>query len=173
MGSLYCATPLPTFVEDICANEAGRILAAVLMRSDHFITDPTVKGQWDANILEGKVVIIKNVRGERPKSTDVTEDGFGRQQTQSISRDFTAQYFHPDVIGNEDFYEVLNQDRAHSFWYYTQDNRIWDTGNAIANFDADAPVPIGLNSQIMWDVAVSWSGTKIPKGFAAPAGIFE
>ena len=77
MSILYCNTPLPTYVEDLCANEPGRIIAIALMGSDHTVTDPTDQSQWTSNIADGKVVIIKGVRGDRPKSTPVTSEGWG------------------------------------------------------------------------------------------------
>lgn len=168
MGSLYCADPIPAFQEDICANEEGRIIAVAIVRSDaNVITDQTTLGTWQADIAAGRVIIIKNVRGTKPKSSAVDVDGFGRTQTISVSRDFTAQYFHPDVVGNEDFYNVLNYDRAHHFWYYTQGQLIWDSGDAFANFNGDHIVEEGLNTFIMFDVEVSWSGKDIPISFNA------
>ena len=82
--SLYCDTPLPVFAEDICANEEGRIIASVLLRSDHAITDPTSKAQWDAGLANGTVVIIKNVKGSKPKGSPVQVDGYGRQKTRTV-----------------------------------------------------------------------------------------
>jgi len=175
MSSLYCSTPLPDYAEDICANEPGRIIAVAIMRSDHTVTDPTSASLWNSNITAGRVVILKNVRGDKPKSTDVQGDGFGRQQTRSISRDFVANYKHPSVIGNEDFYNVLNYDNGHSFWFYTQGQKIWDSGDAIANFDSDFTIEEGLNTFIMWDVTVTWSTEDIPVASDASAisSIFE
>jgi len=166
--SLYCTTPLPDFDEDLCANEPSRIIAVALVRDDaNVITDQSTLGTWNADIAAGRVQIIKNVRGSKPKSSNVTADGFGRTQTISVSRNFTAQYFHPDVINNEDFYETLNKDRGHHFWYYTPGEWIWDTGTAIANFDADHVVEETLEGIIHWDVSVSWSGTEIATAYSA------
>jgi len=171
--SLYCSTPLPAFSQDICANEPGRVIAVALMRSDHAVTDPTSFAQWNTARSNSTAVIIQNVRGEKPKSSPVNVDGFGKQQSRSVSRDFTAQYFHPDVVGNEDFYNILNFDNAHSFWYYTQGGLIWTTGTAIADFNADHIVEAGLNTSIIFDVEVAWSSNDIPIAYTAPAGIFE
>jgi hypothetical protein len=171
--ALYCDTPFPEFAEDICANEEGRIIGVAFMRSDHTVTDPTSLTQWQNAIAAGEVVVIKNVRGAKPKSTPVQIDGYGRQKTKNVGREFTATYSHPDVIGNEGFYNVANYDGSHSFWYYTQGNKIWSTGDAIANIDADTVVEEGLDTAIAWDVAISWADQDIPEAYDAPAGIFE
>lgn len=179
--SLYCNIPLPDFEQDICANEPGRIISIALVRSDAGITDPTVKAQWNSAIAAGSVVIIKNVRGTKPKSSPVEIDSFGRQQTRTVSRDFTAQFFHPDIVSNEDFWNVANYDNAHSFWYYTQGKRIWrpaplsedNDALPVVNINADSIVEEGLNTSIIGDVEVSWSSKFIPVSFAAPNDIFE
>ena len=76
---LYCDTPIPTFAQDVCANEEGRIIAIAYLRVDHAITDATVKAQWTAGIADGTVIVIQNVRGQKPVASPVTKDGFGRQ----------------------------------------------------------------------------------------------
>ena len=173
--ALYCDTPLPAFQEDICANAAGRILAVAYLRSDHAITDPTNSGQWNTGIGNGTVVIIKNVRGAKPKASPVQVDGFGRQKTRTVGFERTLTYSHPDVIGNEDFYNVLNFDSSHSIAYFTQDGSIWfpPSDNPIANVDADAVVEEGLDTSIFWDVAVNWAAQDMNTAYTAPADVFE
>lgn len=172
---LYCDIPLGAFTEDICQVNEGRVIAVALVRSDAVINDLTSLTDWNAAITAGTVTIIRNVAGEKPKSSPVTADGFGRQQTTNISRDFTATYQHPDVVGNEDFYNNLNYNNSYSFYYYTSSKHVWSTGEAIASFDADTIVEKGLNSRIIFDVAVSWSDKDMPVAYDATAlaSIFE
>lgn len=173
--SLYCDTPLGDYTEDICQNNEGRIIAVALLRVDHGITDLTSLAQWNAAILAGSVEIIRNVSGEMPKSAPITGDGFGRQQTRNISRDHTSSYQHPDVIGNENFYNNLNYNNSYSYYPYTASGHIWSTGDAIASFDAAPIIEKGLNSSIIFDVAVSWSDKDIPVAYDATtlATLFE
>lgn len=173
--SLYCDIPLGEFSEDICQNNEGRIIAVALMRTDHTITDLTDLTQWNAAVAAGTVQIIRNVSGEMPKSAPITGDGFGRQQTRNISRDHTATYQHPDVIGNEDFYNNLNYNNSYSFYPYTASGHVWSTADAIASFDAAPVIEKGLNSSIIFDVAVSWSDKDIPVAYDATAlsSLFE
>ena len=183
--SLYCDIPLPAFAPDICANEEGRIIAIAAVRSDSALAlDTTTSGNvenasfWTSAIANSQAVVIQNVRGSKPKSSDVTVDGFGRQQTRSVSRDFTAEVMGPDIVGNEDFFNVLNYDNSHSFWFYTQGGKIWRPAGIgevcpTANWNADSVVEEGLNSFIMYSLEVAWSGTDIPVAFTAPTGIFE
>lgn len=173
---LYCNTPLPAFEQDVCANEEGRIIAIALLRVDHAITDATIKAQWTTAIANGTAVIIQNVKGSKPVASPVTKDGFGRQKTKTVSYDRTLAYQHPDVIGNEDFYNVLNFDNAHMIAYYTAGKKIWmppTDEEPVANFDADTIVEDPLDSDIVFDVQVGWAAQKMNTAFDAPSGVFE
>ncbi len=174
--SLYCDTPLPAFEQDICANEEGRILAVAYLRSDHAIINPSDSGEWNTGIGDGTVVIIKNVRGSKPTASPVTGDGFGRQKTRTISYDRTLVYQHPDVIGNEDFYNVMNFDNSHQIAYFTQGGKIWmppPTEAPVVNVDADPLIEEGLDSSIVFDVACGWASQEMHTAYVAPADVFE
>jgi len=175
MSNLYCDTPLPAFDEDICANVAGRIGAIAYLRSDHAITDPTNSGQWNTGIGDGTVVIIKNVRGSKPKASPVTIDGFGRQKSRTVGYERTLNYVHPDVLGNEDFYNILNFDSSHSVAYFTLDGSIWmpPTDNPVANVDADPVIEEALDSSIVFNVDVNWAAQDMNIAYTAPNDIFE
>ncbi len=174
--SLYCSTPIPNFSADICAAEPSRITAVAIVRDDALVrADQTTLATWNLDIAAGRVHIIKSVRGSKEKGSDVTIDGYGRQATRSVNRNFVSAYSHPDVVGNEDFYEVLNLDSGHHFWFYTPGELIWDTGDPLANFDGDFVIVETLDGIIEWNVGVTWSGTTIPKAFDATAikSLFE
>jgi hypothetical protein len=175
MANLYCDTPVPAYQEDLCANTEGRILAIAYLRSDHAITNPTDSGQWNTGLGNGTVVIIKNVRGAKPKGAPVQIDGFGRQKTRTVGYERTATYAHPDVIDNVDFYDVLNFDSSHSIAYFTQSGHIWmpPSENPVANIDADYTIEEGLDTSIVWDVAVTWAAQTMNVPSVAPADVFE
>tara|TARA_R110002096_G_scaffold60958_1_gene151770 strand:+ start:909 stop:1436 length:528 start_codon:yes stop_codon:yes gene_type:complete len=174
--SLYCDIPIPAYAQNVCANEEGRIIAIAYLRVDHAITDPTVKAQWTAAIADGTAIVIQNVRGEKPVGSPVTGDGFGRQKVKTISYDRTLTYSHPDVIGNEDFYNVLNFDNSHEIVYYTAGKKVWmpPVDEApVVNVDADPAIEAGLDSAITFEVATSWASQKMHDAYDAPTGIFE
>lgn len=175
MAQLYCDTPLPAYQEDICAGELGRIIAIAYLRSDAVMTTPTVSTEWTTGLANGTIVIIKNVRGAKPKGTATTIDGFGRTKTKTMSYDRSLTYSHPDVIDNVDFYDVLNYDGSHSIAYFTQSGHIWmpPAGSPKANVDADYTIEEGLDSIIVWDVSVGWAAQGMNVPYVAPANIFE
>lgn len=173
---LYCSTPVPEFAQDVCANEEGRIIAIAYLRVDHAISSPETKADWDTAIADGTAIIIKNVRGGKPVASPVTADGFGRQKTKTVSYDRTLSYQHPDVVGNEDFYNVLNFDNSHLVAYYTAGKKIWmppTDEEPVANVDADPIVEEGLDSSIVFDVQVGWAAQKMHTASDAPSGVFE
>jgi len=173
--ALYCDIALPTFEEDICANIEGRIGAVAFLRTDHAITDPTNSGQWNTGTANGTVVIIKNVRGAKPAATPLTIDGFGRQKTKTVGYERAATYSHPDVIGNEDFYNILNFDSSHTFAYFTLDGSIWmpPSDNPIVNVDASPIIEEGIDTSIVFAVNLIWAAQDMHIASVAPADIFE
>lgn len=174
--SLYCNEPIPEFAADVCANEDGRIMAVAYLRADHAIVDPASKSEWDTAIADGTAIVIQNVRGAKPVGSPVTRDGFGRQKTSTVSYDRAASYQHPDVIGNEDFYNALNFDNSHLFAYYTAGKKIWmppTDESPIANIDGDIIVEETLDSSIVFDVQIGWASQKMNTAYDAPSGVFE
>lgn len=165
MSTLYCSTPLIDYDQDVCANEPGRIIAIAAIRTDAYATisaDITTASTWQTQIDAGKIKVIKNVRGDKPKSADVPIDGFGRQASKSINRDHTSNITFADIIGNEDFWNILNYDSGHHYFYYTQGQRIWDTGNNVANWDGDSVVEEGLNTIVVGQATMTWSNQDVP-----------
>ena len=174
--AIYCSTPIPDPLNDLCASEPGRVIAVAAVRTDANVrTDQTTLATWNADIAAGRVKIFKNVRGGKDKSSPVSVDGFGRSQTRTVSRDFTAQYFHRDVVGNEDVYNEINYNDDHSCWLYTLGKKIFDPGDATADWDGDFVIDQALNTEIMFDVTVTWSSRLIPVAYDATSltSIFE
>jgi hypothetical protein len=173
---LYCNEPIPAFEQDICANEEGRIIAIAYLREDHAIANPAAKADWDAAIANGTAIVIQNVRGSKPVGSPVTADGFGRQKTKTTSYDRSLAYQHPDVIGNEDFYNTLNFDNSHLVAYYTAGRKIWmppTTEAPIADINADPAIEDPIDSTIVFDVQVGWAAKNMHTAYDAPSGIFE
>jgi len=171
--ALYCNSIQPGIQQDFCAKEPGRITAVAFIRTDNAtLGGYTTAAEWIAGVANGTIHIIKNVRGEKPKSSVVTSDGFGLQKTYNVGREFTATYEHPDVINNEDFYNAANYNNSFRFAYYTAGGKIWVGGQETVNIDADYVVQTALDSVITWNVAVSWTAQNMPVAYNAPAGVF-
>lgn len=170
--ALYCDTPLPAYQEDICAVEPSRIIAVAFIRSDNTFTDFTSASQWSTNQTAGTAVVIRNVRGNKDKSSVVEIDGFGKQQTRTVGYDRQITYEHADVVDNVDFYDVLNFDSAHSVAFYTQGGRLF-VNNNLVSVDADFIIPTELNNQIIFNVVVKWAEKEMAQPFVGPASIFE
>lgn len=171
--SLYCDDVMPAFVPDLCAKEQSRIVAVALIRTDNTTLATYTSGaEWTAGLANSTIIIIKNVRGDKPKSSVIKVPGFGLQKEFSVGRDFTLNFSHPDVIENEDFYNVLNYNNSYTVAYYTAGGKVWITGTGVANFDSDHVVVEDLNNIITQMVSVTWTEQDIPKAYTAPAGIF-
>lgn len=171
--ALYCNSNQPGIQQDLCAKEPGRITAVAYIRTDNAtLSGYTTANEWISGVANGTIHIIKNVRGEKPKSSNVTSDGFGLQKTFNVGRDFTATYEHPDVVNNEDFYNALNYNNSFRFAYYTQGGKVWVGGSEVCNIDADYVISTALDSIIIWNVVVTWTAQSTPVAYTAPAGVF-
>ena len=171
--SLYCDDLVPAYQEDLCESEAGRIIAVAYLRTDAEIADYTSAAEWAADVLAGRAAVIRNVRGEKPKSAPTEIDGFGREDVRTTGRKFTATYESPDVLENVDYYNAMNFNSSYRFAYYTQSGHIWVVEDAIANVDADYVITNGIDSIITWSVEVKWSSKDMALPYTAPASIFE
>lgn len=176
MANFYCSTPVPPYVPDACANEPGRVVAVAFIRTDFDFTDPTDPAEWTAGIAADQIIVINETRGEKPKASQTTIDGFGLQRTRTVGYERTLTYQHADVVGNEDFYDGMNFSQNYRMAYVTPGEDglgvLWLGYAAIANVDADNVTPPEIDSIIHWDVAVSWSDNKMHKAYDAPTGIF-
>jgi len=171
--ALYCNSNQPGIQQDFCAKEPGRITAVAYIRTDNnTLSGYTTANEWLNGIANGTIHVIKNVRGEKPKSSVITADGFGLQKTYSVGRDFTATYEHPDVINNEDFYNAINYNNSFRFAYYTQGSRVWVGGSEVCNVDADYVITNALDSIITFNVSVKWSAQSMHVAYNAPLGVF-
>lgn len=171
--SLYCNDPVPDIVQDFCANEKSRVTAIALIRTDNTtLSGYTTAAEWNNGVSNGSIIIIKNVRGDKPKSTATKLPGFGLQKEFTSGRDFSLNYAHPDVIGNEDFYDALNFNNSYKVAFHTAGGKIWIAGDGVANIDADFVVPEDLNNIIVWNSTLTWTNQTMPKAYTAPAGVF-
>lgn len=171
--SLYCEDPVPIYEEDLCESEPGRIIAVAYLRTDATITDYTSAAQWAADVAAGRAAVIRNVRGEKPKSSQTEVDGFGREDVRTTGRKHNIVYESPDVIDNVDYYNAMNFNSSYRVAYYTQSGHVWVVEEAIANVDADYVILSAIDSDILWNVEVKWSSKALALPYVAPASIFE
>lgn len=172
---IYCDDVVPAYAQDCCANEPGRIIAIAYIRTDSLL-DPstyTSVGTWTSEIAAGRAFVIKCVRGSKPPSTANDIDGYGRQATRSVSRNFTANYRHADVIDNIDFYNVMNFSTSFKVAMYTPGGIAFIEETNTVNIDADYEIVEGLDSIIDWNVNLTWINTLMPLSFDVPDTIFE
>lgn len=172
--SLYCDDPVPAFAQDLCAKEQSRVTAVAFIRTDNTtLSTYTNATEWTNGESDGTIIIIKNVRGDKPKSSAIKQPGFGLQKEFSVGRDHTLNYSHPDVVGNEDFYNAMNYNNSYQLAYHTAGGKVWICGDAVVNVDSDHVVVEDLNNIITQNVTVTWSHQDIPVAYTAPAGVFD
>lgn len=170
---MYCDDPVPAFSPDFCAKEQARIVAVAFIRSDNTtLSTYTAAAEWTDGVADGTIIIIKNVRGSKPKSSAIKQPGFGLQKEFSTGRDFSLTFAQPDVVGNEDFWNAMNYNNSYSVAYYTAGGKVWITGDAVVNVDSDHEVVEDLTGIITQGTLLTWSTQDIPVAYTAPAGVF-
>lgn len=172
--AIYCNDPVPGYVADICANDPTRIIAVAYIREDNAtLNGYTSANEWINGVANGTIHVITNVRGEKPKGSPITKDGFGKQKTYNTGRDFSITYEHPDVVGNEDFYNAMNYQNSWRIAFYTSGGKLFVSENVAVNIDADYVIAPTLDDVIIWNVAVTWSAQAMPVAYNGPASVFE
>ena len=167
-----CDNSVPDHLCNRCGVvEHGRILSAAFISNDFDILDYSNPTEWIAGINAGKIKVIPDVRGEKPKGSPVLVDGYGRLKQRMIGYDFTASITDPSLIGNYDFYASLVGSTNYRLAFCT-DTQVYVTSEPVTIIP-DFIVTVDLNSEVTWTVDFQWSSPKPIPFFNMPEGVFE
>lgn len=167
-----CETEIPDHICNPCeTQEAGRIRAVAFILRSFTFTDPSNRAEWVTGINNRSIFIIPEVAGSTDGGTPTTGPGYGDQATKTLGIAFTSNFRDPNYTQNADFYDGLKDSRAYRYAYKTG-TQIHITDSAVSVTPKN-PVTEEINSDVTWDVDVSWSQKGVMRPFDAPTGIFE
>lgn len=180
MSCNICETDLPDHEQIACTTDLlnGGINGYAILKCGHTIEDYTDATQWQTNITNGKVKIVKYVDGQVPKASAVTSpnpNGCGvKTIVSSFDRTFTATDFNvsPD---NNDFYDAANAQAFEGLvLFHCADEQISVVENPSGGvlFQAFDITPNDSAQKRTYDITASWRSLTMPELMAAPAGIF-
>lgn len=151
--------------------EKGRIGSVAFIKRDFEFTDPTNPVEWRNGIDAHDIIMIPQVLGSFDGGSEVESTGYGRQASNLVGYNFTANFKDPNYVTNCEFYNALKNSRQYRFAYVTS-RSVHITTNPVTVIPKN-PVTEDLNSDVVWDVTVKWSEADLPCPFAMPAGIFD
>lgn len=173
-----CAT-LPAHQQVECNQYAnGGISAAAFIDCDHTISDFSNPTQWQTNITNGNVVILKDIKGEIPAPSAVMVDnpvGCGATQIM-IGQDNTATWTDSNVLaGNDDFYAKVNTRKGYLALFLCEEDQIRVSAEIVTMTAGAVTIPNSNQQLQMYNVSAAFFSKvgRIPfELYDAPAGIF-
>jgi hypothetical protein len=179
MAELICdSSELPDHVQADCGSEASGIIAVAFIEpevdlegSPDAIATPEF---WEA--LTGaspkQAHIIKNTRGEKPRSESVKGEGFGAVKEIVIGRNHTSTFEFEGIKDNRDLVNRLNYRRNLRYVMVTNGGLLYYS-DAKVSIDGDIENGRDIDGIAFYGVNVTWSKNAIVKVYDAPEGIFD
>lgn len=164
--SAFCNENTPAFIQQECGVERAGIVATMLV--DVTVGDPTdlqlkSVAYWNALMHTSPPLAyrIMKVRGEYPKPSVTSEEGFGRESKQNTSADHEINWEVEGILSNRDFFESVNKKKWKEFFVTAADLGYWV--NDPVTVDARFNNPKDIKASAFWSVNSSWVAFKNPR----------
>jgi hypothetical protein len=179
MADLICDSgEIPEHVLAECGSEASGIIAVAFLEPE-VNTDGSPEAMstpefWEA--LTGaspkQAHIIKNTRGEKPRSESVKGEGFGKHKEVVIGRNHTATFEFEGIKDNRDLVNRLNYRKDLKFVMVTNGGLLYHSDAPVA-IDGDIDNGRDIDGIAFYGVDVTWTKNAIVQVYDAPEGIFD
>lgn len=173
----YCFAELGEHLVNECGFINGGSNALAILEVDHAITDFTDATQWQAAIAAEKARIIKDIKGNFPSPSPVTQPnpvGCGPANV-TTGYDYTFVWLDSNVnTNNDEFYAALNKKGSYLVWFECENDEIRVVDRDIQYQAFPASLPEANTEYQVYNVTASFSAKPDwwPVRYAAPAGIF-
>lgn len=167
-----CDDLIPSHVCEPCESpEQGRVRSVAFIKNGFEFIDIENPVEWQQGFADGDIILIPATKGTFDGGAEVETPGYGDQATRLTGYNFQLQYQDPNYRQNCNFYNLLKNSRGYHAYYRTetQGHLIEPTVQVIPK----NPVADDLNSEVVWDVLVKWSGKDLPCPTDVPPGIFD
>lgn len=167
-----CDGTIPDHYCDPCEElEQGRIRSVAYIKKTFAFTDPSNPVEWQTGFDNGDIILIPQTKGTFDGGAEVTAPGYGDQNTRLTGYNFQVQYQDPNYAQNCNFYNAIKNSRQYKFAYRTS-SKIHIVDYTVQVIPKN-PVQDDVNSEVVWDVLVQWSGKDVPCPFDVPPTIFD
>lgn len=164
--SVFCDELTPDYVQQDCGVERAGVVAVALI--DVAVGTPsnanlTNASYWSNLIAQSPPLAHKilKARGEYPRPTVTSEEGFGRESKQNTGADHVVNFEVEGILDNRDFWESVNR-KKWKFAFIT-------AGDILHYVDVPVSVDARINNQKdikgqeFWQVEASWSDFANPR----------
>ena len=171
-----CATAIPDHLCNTCGDdkEHGRVRSVAFITESYLPTlmvDPTSPVKWQAGIATKAIVIVPEVIGSFDGGAPQEGPGYGDSDSELLGYKFGLAYKDPNYKLNAAFYNAIKRSRRYAVaWRSESQIHISDK---TARITPKNPIAEDLNSDVVWDVAISFSQPDLPVPFDVPPGIFD
>lgn len=177
MASIFCTTNTPDYVQLDCGVERSGIVAIALV--DRTIGEPSDANlasntYWNTLLNQSPSIafIIKSTRGEYPRPTVTSEEGFGREDKQNTGAEHIVNLEVEGILNNRAFWESVNRKKWKVGFVTAQDLMYFV--NKPVSVDARINNPKDIKGQAFWMVEFSWADFDNPRVIdVAAATIFQ
>lgn len=159
-----------------CGGENSGIVSTFFLEPEVNIDgspDPSNPEFW-TSLTEAspkQVHIIKRTRGEKPKSSKVESEGFGRQKTRITGRDHTSTFEVEGIKANRNLFNKLNKRNDLRYGMVTNGGLVYITEKPVT-IDADIDNARDIDGVAFFSVEITWSDKELVRVFDEPEGIF-
>lgn len=148
--------------------EKGRVRSLVMLAKSAAgkqIVDKANEGtfilpDWKDAIDDGTINIIPETSGSYDGGSPTTGDGYGDETERLISRLHTLNAKDPSFVENQGFWEIAEQQ---GFYVMFRTESLLHVVDKPVKVQASAPVEEGLDTDVVWNIAMTWSSLKKPK----------
>lgn len=163
-------------IDDDCGDETegGRVRSTGFLNKAAYAAikaDPSDEAIWLAQIAAGNVKIIKRVRGNFDGGTPVKVDGYGDQKEKIIGYDCVLNFSDPVYKSNYPFYNSIAKSKS-QYLAFRSESQCHIT-DAVVSLAPKNPIEEDINSNVNWQVEVTWRQKDLVKPFDSPEGIFS
>lgn len=164
--AVFCDENTPDFVQQDCGVERAGVVAVVLIDStvgtpsDADLTSDTY---WDNLTSQSPPLahVILKTRGDYPRPTVTSEEGFGRESKQNTSADHIVNWEVEGIEDNRDFFESVNK-KKWKFGFVNAANLL-HFFNEPATIDGRITNPRDIKAGAFWGVETAVTDFANPR----------
>lgn len=164
--SIFCDELTPDFVQQECGVERAGIVAVVLIStavgtpSDANLASATY---WNTLLNQSPPLAyrILKTRGEYPRPTVTSEEGFGRESKQNTGADHVINWEVEGIDDNREFFESANRKKWKA-GYVTAADLLYFVDEP-TSVDGRINNPKDIKAEAFWMVESAWTSFSNPR----------
>jgi hypothetical protein len=146
-------------IDDLVAAQKAIPLVPANVTAAKAILDTAI-----ADGITGKVIyIIPETTGTFDGGSPVEGPGYGDRTSRFIGFNFGLAYKDPSFAANTDFYNTISRSTGWMFFWRTE--TLTRISNNPVTIIHKSPVQEDLNSEVVWEIEIKWTGKTQPKPY--------